>query len=184
MRITYDTILKDTEPRLRTKSLVVKLPLRQADLALAKRLVRYVNDSRDDEKADKYNLRPAVGLAAPQVGAFIQMIVVMVDHDEETKLYCLANPKIIAHSVQAAALKTGEGCLSVEQEHPGYVIRHARVTIKAYDIFEMEEVIIKESGYTAIVLQHEIDHLNGILFYDRINNADPWDAPENLLIIE
>ena len=101
MRITYDTILKDTDPRLRNPSQPIKTPLSTKHLALAKRMLRYVKDSRIEEKADKYNLKPAVGLAAPQVGEFVQIIMVMVDYaEEEPTLYLLANPKIIAHSIQ------------------------------------------------------------------------------------
>lgn len=184
MRITYDSIVKDTDPRLRNKSAPIDVPLKAKHLALAKRMLRYVKDSRDEEKAEKYNLRPAVGLAAPQVGEFIQIIMVMVDQEEgEPKVYLLANPKIIAHSVQQAALKGGEGCLSVEIVHEGFVKRAARITVRAYDILAEQEVVIKEHGYAAIVLQHEIDHLNGILFYDRIDK-DPWSMSDNLIVIE
>jgi len=185
MRINYDTIVKDTDPKLRNKSAPIEVPLSAKHLALAKRMLRYVKDSRDDNKAEKYNLRPAVGLAAPQVGEFIQIIMVMVDQEEgDPLIYLLANPKIIAHSVQQAALKGGEGCLSVEIVHEGFVKRAARITIRAYDILAQQEVVIKEQGYAAIVLQHEIDHLNGILFYDHIDANDPWSAPDNLVVIE
>ena len=185
MRINYETIVKDTDPKLRNKSAPVEVPLNSKHLALAKRLLRYVKDSRDEEKSEKYNLRPAVGLAAPQVGEFIQIIRVMVDQDEgDPKIYLLANPKIIAHSVQQAALKGGEGCLSVEIVHEGFVKRAARITVRAYDILSQQETLIKEHGYAAIVLQHEIDHLNGILFYDRIDAKDPWALDDSLLVIE
>lgn len=185
MRITYDTILKDTDPRLRNPSQPIKTPLSTKHLALAKRMLRYVKDSRIEEKADKYNLKPAVGLAAPQVGEFVQIIMVMVDYaEEEPTIYLLANPKIIAHSIQNSALASGEGCLSVENPHPGYVLRHARITVRAYDILDQKDVIIKEDGYAAVVLQHEIDHLHGVLFYDRINSTNPWEQTPNLILID
>jgi peptide deformylase len=185
MRINYETIVKDTDPKLRNKSEPVEIPLKSRYLALAKRMLRYVKDSRDEDKAEKYNLRPAVGLAAPQVGEFVRIIMVMVDQeDDEPLIYLLANPKIIAHSVQLAALKGGEGCLSVEVVHEGYVKRPARVTIKAYDILREQEVTLKEHGYAAIVIQHEIDHLNGILFYDHIDSTNPWVESEHMIVIE
>ena len=185
MRINYETIVKDTDPKLRNKSKPVDLPLSAKHLSLAKRMLRYVKDSRDEDKAEKYKLRPAVGLAAPQVGEFIHIIMVMIDNEEEDPtIYLLANPKIVSHSVQLAALKGGEGCLSVEIVHEGYVKRPARVTVKAYDIIAQQEVLLKEHGYAAIVIQHEIDHLNGILFYDRIDKQDPWALSENTLVIE
>ena len=185
MRINYESIVKDTDPILRNKSVPVDVPLSHKHLALAKRMLRYVKDSRDEEKAEKYQLRPAVGLASPQVGEFVHIIMVMVDtEDDQPKSYLLANPKIIAHSVQQAALKGGEGCLSVEIVHEGFVKRSARITVKAYDILSQQEVLLKEHGYAAIVIQHEIDHLNGILFYDRIDANNPWAMSENMTVIE
>ena len=185
MRINYETIVKDTDPKLRNKSVVIDCPLNSKHLALAKRLLRYVKDSRNEEKAEKYDLRPAVGLAATQVGELIQIIAVMIDQDTtEPQIYLLANPKVISHSVQQAALKGGEGCLSVEIVHEGFVKRAARITVRAYDILAQQEIVFKEHGYAAIVIQHEIDHLNGILFYDRIDTHDPWGASEDLIVIE
>lgn len=184
-RLTYSLIVKDDNPSLREKSEPLNLPLSQKYQALAERMLRYVKDSRDDEKAEKYDLKPAVGLAAPQVGVNVQMLVVVVDNEEDGfDEYVLANPKIISHSVQKTVLASGEGCLSVEDEHQGLVPRHARITVKAYDILKQEVVEFRANGYLAVVLQHEIDHLNGILFYDRINREDPWKLEENTLVIE
>ncbi len=98
--------------------------------------------------------------------------------------YCLANPKIISHSVQKSALSLGEGCLSVEIEHQGLVHRSARIKVRAFDILSNQEVEFRATGYLAVVLQHEIDHLNGVLFYDHINLSDPWKIEENTMIIE
>ena len=89
----------------------------------------------------------------------------------------------MAHSVQDAALAEGEGCLSVDREVPGYVVRHARVTIEYFDK-EGEKHRIKLKGYNSIVVQHEIDHTNGIMFYDRINEKDPFAIKEGMLVIE
>jgi len=148
-------------------------------------MLRYVKDSRDDEKAEIYDLKPAVGLAAPQVGVNVHIIVVVMDDDDDNFIeYCLANPKIISHSVQKTVLSLGEGCLSVVNEHQGLVHRHARIKVRAYDILTQQEIEFKASGYLAVVLQHEIDHLNGVLFYDHINLSDPWKIEENTMIIE
>ena len=98
-RITYTSIVKDDNPSLRLKSELLNLPLQKKYIALAKRMLRYVKDSRDDEKAQKYDLKPAVGLAAPQVGVNVQKIVVVVDDQDGNFIeYCLANPKIISKS--------------------------------------------------------------------------------------
>ena len=91
---------------------------------------------------------------------------------------------IVSESVQKAYLKNGEGCLSVEEEHEGIVPRSARVTVKGYDLLQDKEVTIKAKNYLAIVLQHEIDHFSGTLFYDRINEDDPWRAIQDAVVIE
>ena len=93
------------------------------------------------------------------------------------------NAKIVAHSVQDAALADGEGCLSVDRDVPGYVVRHARVTIDYIDK-NGDKQRIKLKGYDAMVVQHEIDHTNGVMFYDRINEADPFAIQDGMLIIE
>lgn len=188
MRINYTTIIKDSDPTLRDKSILVPVPMLKKDIALGKSLLRYVRDSRDENKAEKYNLKAAVGIAAPQIGVHRTIICVMVDEEigDEVHTYdlLLANPKIISQSVQQAALKTGEGCLSVIGQHQGYVYRSARIKVRAIDVLSQEEIEFRAHGYLAIVLQHEIDHLHGILFYDRINQENPWEIKENAIIIE
>lgn len=185
MKLNYDSIIKDTNSIVRQKSEKVTLPLSEEDRQLAYDLLTYVRDSQDDELAEKENLRPAVGIAAVQIGVLKQMIAVVVpDEDGTVKEYCLINPRIVSHSVQNAYLKSGEGCLSVEEVHEGYVVRHARIQVKAYDAITNQEVRIKASGYFAIVLQHEIDHFSGILFYDRINKENPWKEDPEAMVIE
>jgi peptide deformylase len=188
MRINYDTIVKDSDPALRDKSVQVPIPMLKKDIALGKSLMRYVHDSRDEEKAEKYNLKAAVGIAAPQIGIQRAILCVMVDEEVDDELqtidYLLANPKIISQSVQLAALKTGEGCLSVVGVHNGYVYRNARIKVRAFDILKQEQIEFRASGYLAIVLQHEIDHLSGILFYDRIDTEHPWEIKQNAVIID
>ena len=66
------------------------------------------------------------------------------------------------------------GCLSVDNEHEGYVYRSYKIVVKAFDALKGEDVTITARGYDAIVLQHEIDHLNGVLFYDHIDKKDPF----------
>ncbi len=106
------------------------------------------------------------------------MAVHFQDFDENSYSYGLFNPKIVSHSVAQTYLSSGEGCLSVDREVPGYVPRHQRITIKATDL-DGNEIKLKLRGYAAIVFQHEIDHLNGVMFYDHINKQEPFAVPEN-----
>lgn len=185
MLINNDTIIKDNNPLIRRSSEKVTLPLSKEDHNLLMDMLQYVRDSIDPQKAEELNLRPAVGISAVQIGVLKQLIAVSVDYGEDGKSeYALANPRIVAHSVRNAYLKNGEGCLSVANEHEGHVFRHARITVKAYDALKQQEVTFKLSGYEAIVLQHEIDHLSGHLFYDRIDPDQPWKEDSDALVIE
>jgi len=122
---------------------------------------------------------PGVGLAAPQIGKSIRLIVVHLpegydkDGDPEVNL-TLVNPEII----KAFGSQTGpEGCLSI----PGWageVERFASITVKGSDL-DNRPVRIKATGHLAVVLQHEIDHLDGILFPDRIpDKSTMWRVTE------
>lgn len=185
MKLSYKDIIQDTNSLLRKKSVPVSLPLKKKDRQILMDMMQYVRDSQDEQLAKEEDLRPAVGLAAVQIGILKQMLaVVLPQEDGSDEEYALVNPKIISHSVQNAYLKAGEGCLSVETEHQGYVYRHARIQIKAYDALQNKEVIIKAKDYTAIVLQHEMDHHLGIMFYDHIFKDDPWKEDPNALVID
>lgn len=185
MKLNYDNVVKDDNPILREKSEPVKLPLSSEDKELLTAMLTYVKNSVDPELAESENLRPAVGIAAIQLGIKKQMIAVAIQEEDESFLeYALVNPKIISHSVQNTYLKNGEGCLSVEDLHEGYVYRHARITVKAYDLLQDKEVKIRAKEYVAIVLQHEIDHLSGTLYYDHINKENPFKEDPEALVIE
>jgi peptide deformylase len=188
MLINNDTIIKDTNPFIREKSEPVKLPLSKEDEQLLRDLFQYVKDSTDEEKAQALNLRPAVGISAIQVGVKKQLTAVVVDdHDKndtpEHFEYMLANPRIISSSIQKAYLSGGEGCLSVVEDHEGHVIRSARVTVKAFDLIQNKEITIRARGYLAIVLQHELDHFKGTLFYDYIDPKNPDKTVPGALVI-
>lgn len=189
MTIQTKDIILDPNPLLRTKAKEVKLPLGKKDKEILSGLLDYVDRSRDPEKVEKEHLKPASGLAAPQIGVSKRMFAVIVDYidDQENVTeykFALANPKIISYSVKKAALANGEGCLSIEEPHEGFVYRSARIKLKGYDLVQEKEIEISASGYLAIVLQHEYDHINGILFYDHINPTNPWLEEENSIILE
>ena len=186
--INNDTIIKDDDPIVRTRSMPVELPLSDENREILQAMYQYVKDSTDEEKAEANNLRPAVGISAIQIGIPRQLTAVIVneyDKNDEpvTYEYMLANPRIISRSEQSAYLDGGEGCLSVVSEHPGHVVRSARIKVKGFDLITGKEVTIRARGYLAIVLQHEIDHFSGILFYDRIDPADPEKEIPGALVI-
>ncbi len=182
--IIMKDIIRDGHPTLRKVAEEVAMPPSEEDKKILKSLLEYVINSQDEEIAQKYGLRPGIGLAAPQINVSKRMIAVHVE-DEKGKLYSYAlfNPKIVSHSVEKSYLKNGEGCLSVDEPHPGLVPRYARVTVKGYNM-NGEEVKIRLKGLPAIAFQHEIDHLNGILFYDRIDQENPFGPIEDGIAIE
>ncbi len=188
MLINNDTIIKDNDPLVRQKSQDVPVPLTAEDEQLLRDMFQYVEDSTDEEKAEKLNLRPAVGISAIQLGIPKKLTAVIVDDvnkngDPIRWQFMLANPKIVSSSVQQAYLEAGEGCLSVEKEHEGYVVRSARIRVQAFDLCTNRQIEIRARGYLAIVLQHELDHFNGTLFYDHIDKKDPFKAPEDAIAI-
>lgn len=186
MKITTENIVTDDNLKIREKSQDVTLPLNDEDKATLKALFEYVYNSTIEEIAESEGLQPAVGIAAIQIGIPKKMLAIVLKDEEGNEIYkyALANPRIISHSVEKSYLATGEGCLSVPEAHKGYIYRHARIKVKAYDLFEDKEIIIKADDYLAIVLQHELDHFNGILFYDHINKSDPFYKDPNAICIE
>ncbi|WAA13236.1 peptide deformylase [Fervidibacillus halotolerans] len=182
--ITMKDIIRDGHPTLRKVAKEVELPPTEEDRAILKSMLEFIINSQDEEIAKKYNLRPGIGLAAPQINISKRMIAIHLE-DEKGKLhsYALFNPKIVSHSVEKTYLPGGEGCLSVDEVIPGIVPRYARVTVKAYDI-DGNELKLRLKGLPSIAIQHEIDHLNGIMFYDHINKEDPFKPVENSFPLE
>jgi len=172
--ITMKDIIRDGHPTLREKAQELSFPLSNEDKETLKAMREFLINSQDDDIAKKYGLRSGVGLAAPQINVSKRMIAVYLPDDGNGKSYdyMLVNPKVMSYSVQEAYLPTGEGCLSVDENIPGLVHRHNRVTIKAQDI-DGNDVKLRLKGYPAIIFQHEIDHLNGIMFYDHIDDSNP-----------
>lgn len=174
----YFKIVKDNQKSLRQKSQYVE-NITQEHIDLLNSMKEYLIASQDENIRKKYNLREGVGLAAPQIGKNIRALVVYYkdyDKDGNEKIidHQLINPKIISESVREIYLSNGEGCLSVDDDHKGYVYRKFKILVKAFDAKIQKDTIITARGFEAIVLQHEIDHLDGILFYDHINKNDPF----------
>ena len=191
--IDMDDIIREGNPTLRAVAEDVTFPLSDQEIILGETMMQFLHHSQDPVMAEKLGLRGGVGLAAPQLDISKRIIAVLVPNPEDAdgnppkEAYSLQevmyNPKVVAHSVQDAALGDGEGCLSVDRNVPGYVVRHARVTVE-YFTKDGEKKRIKLKGYNSIVVQHEIDHTNGIMFYDRINPNNPFEIKEGLLILE
>lgn len=176
--LLMEDIVRDGHPALREKSTEVSFPLNEEEIELLNKMTTYLKNSQDEDIAEQYNLRSGVGLAAPQLGVNKRLITIYFEDENKLHDYQLVNPKIIGHSVEEAYLTNGEGCLSVDEVIEGYVVRYHRITVRAYDI-DGNEVRLRLKGYPAIVLQHEIDHLNGVMFYDHINKDNPFTAPDN-----
>lgn len=118
-----------------------------------------------DHMAETMYNAPGIGLAATQVGVAKQLLVAdIAPRRPESELIVLVNPEIVAAEGE---LVIEEGCLSVP-DYQAEVKRHERVTVRGLDL-KGKEVEIEAEGLLAVVLQHEIDHLNGILFIDRIS---------------
>lgn len=178
--LTMEDIIREGNPILREVAKEVDIPPSAEDKETLKKMLEFLINSQDDEIAEKYKLRAGIGIAAPQIGISKRMIAIfLMDDKEKLHRYALFNPKIISHSVEKTYLESGEGCLSVDREVPGYVPRHTRIKVKAQDI-EGKDVLLKLSGLASIAVQHEIDHLDGIMFYDRIDKDEPFKIPEGV----
>ncbi|TLS37700.1 peptide deformylase [Pseudalkalibacillus caeni] len=166
--LTMKDIIKEGNPLLRKVAEEIEMPPSEDEKETLKDMLQFLKNSQDPEIAEKYQLRSGIGLAAPQIGISKRMIAVHV-YDEKGNLYSygLFNPKIASHSVETTHLEGGEGCLSVDRDVPGLVPRYSRITVKGTDI-DGTEVKLRLRGLPSIVFQHEIDHLDGIMFYDRI----------------
>lgn len=188
--ITMQDIIDDKNKLIREVSKEVELPLSNEDRKLLLDMHEFLVNSQDPETSEKYDLRPAVGIAAIQLGIPKRMLAVHVlDFDEEGNVtkaddYALVNPKIVSYTEKKSYLKDGEGCLSVNYDVQGYVPRYAKVTVKGYDVLTDQEVKIVARGFLSICLQHELDHFEGVLFYDRIDKDNPLMPIENALIIK
>jgi peptide deformylase len=149
-------IITEGDPRLRQKAVKIK----RIDMGI-RRLAEDMYETMLDA--------PGIGLAAPQVGVLLRLITVDVpdDYEEEGSKgasLILINPEIVKAS--GTQVDPPEGCLSIPN-WIGNVPRAQRVIVKARDL-DFREVRIKAEGMVARCLQHEIDHLDGILFTDRV----------------
>ena len=136
-----------------------------------------------DDLIDTMRDAPGVGLAAPQIGVSLRVAVIEIPVDEEEedndpysgKVIVLCNPEVVKTWGEE---ELQEGCLSMPQ-YVGDVTRAARVVVKAHDR-RGKPFRIRGEGLLARALQHEIDHLNGTLFVDRVESLDKLYSTEPL----
>jgi peptide deformylase len=144
------TLVTDPNPVLHRPTQPVKLPLTSAIRKLIPQMVHTCREAK------------GVGLAAPQIGQSLRLAIVNLE-DWEVAPFALINPKIISRSWRKESLE--EGCLSL----PGMwkeISRHKKVTVRMYTPAG-KKIEFHAEGFLARVLQHEIDHLDGILIADR-----------------
>ncbi len=174
MKLPNINILDEKDKRLRVISNEVSFPLSKKDKENIQGMITYLTMSQIEEEAKKYDLRAGMGLAYIQIGIPKRIFVIVEELDNgEFKDYILINPKIISHSEEQIYVGEGEGCLSVNREVEGIVPRYARITVEAQDI-DGKPFTIRVREDISIAFQHEIDHLNGILFVDKIDPKNPY----------
>ncbi len=173
-------IIDEYNKLIHTKSHDVTFPLSKERKDLIKDIAKYLKMSQIETYEKKYNLRPGMGLALIQVG-IPERIFVIVNEVEENEFenYIIINPKIISTSEEMIYVGEGEGCLSVNRDVEGIVPRHARIKIEAYDEDgNLYTIRVRED--IAIAFQHEMDHLEGILFTDRIDKKNPYKNKDSM----
>lgn len=166
-------IIDEKDKRMRQVSKEVTFPLSKEDLKHIDDMEEYLVNSQIEELAEEYDLRPGMGLSAVQIGVLKRYIVIVHDTDEGFISYIVVNPKMVSNSSEIIYVDGGEGCLSVNRDVEGIVPRYARVTIEGYDI-EGNPIRIRAREELAVAFQHELDHLDGKLFFDRIDKKNPF----------
>ncbi len=142
----------------------------------AKKIIKLTAEHRKliEDMIETMRVAPGVGLAAPQVGVSERLIVVEYAEEEEDappkkkKLYVVINPEIVA--VSEETVQGTEGCLSV----PGWVgdvLRHEAIVVRGLNR-NGEKIKIEADGWLARIFQHEIDHLDGVLYIDKLVSKD------------
>ncbi len=148
--MTTQSLLTNPDPKLRQRS--IEIP--HAEIT-SDRVVRLIADLKETVA-----LENGVGIAAPQIGVQERMIIVESGHGPQAFI----NPRIVRKSLRK--ITSEEGCLSVPGVF-GIVRRHRAVVVEAYNE-KAEPVTIRAENFPACLFQHEIDHLDGVLFIDKV----------------
>lgn len=173
-------ILDEKDKRLRAKNTDMEFPLTKEEKKLINDMLEHLHLSQIEDMAKKYDFRPGMGLAGPQVGVNKNFFVICYEKEENVfENYVVINPKIVSHSEELIYTSGGEGCLSVNRDVEGIVPRHARITVEGFDQ-DGKPVRYRVREDLAVAFQHEIDHLHGVLFYDYIDPKDPFKNADNM----
>lgn len=181
--LKQESILDESAPILKKVSDEVTFPMEKSDINLANDMIKYLRKSQDEEYAEKNNIRAGMGLAFVQLGILKRIFVISYKNDDGSfEEYTIINPKIISNSEELIYVEEGEGCLSVNRSIEGIVPRYARATIKYQDTEgNTQEVRVREE--MAVAFQHEMDHLDGILFTDKIDKKNPYKNEDKMRAI-
>ena len=144
-------------PVLKTVCEEVKLPLSKEDKDLLDEMYNYIKDPENH----------ALGLAAPQFGVTKRMIVIRLIYTDYKLCLKLVNPRIIIQDKTPYFVKDGESCLS-EPDLTVNVPRAKAILLMGYDVISNKQITLRLDKFPAAVVQHEVDHLNGILLHDYI----------------
>ena len=180
MKLPNIKILDESDKRLRQISKEVTFPLSKQDKQMIDDMLLYLQMSQIDEEREKYDLRAGWGMSAVQLGVLKRIFVIAEElEDKSFKNYIIINPKIESYSEELIYVGEGEGCLSVNRDVVGIVPRYARMTITAKDI-DGNNIKLRVREDVSIAFQHEIDHLNGILFVDKIDPHNPFKNKDKM----
>ncbi len=180
MKLPEIKILDEKNKKLREKSLPVTFPLSEEDKKTINDIITYLTMSQIERYYKKYDLRPGMGLAFIQLGIPKDIFVIVEEVDDEVfENYIIINPKVISHSEELIYVGEGEGCLSINRDVEGIVPRYARMKVSYQDIDgNTHEIRVRED--ISVAFQHEMDHLNGILFIDKIDKNNPFKDKEKM----
>ena len=175
--------MEEKEKRIRKISTDVTFPLEDKYKKFINDSIQMLTLSQIEEEAEKYNLRPGMGLSAVQVGILKRIFVIVYEYEEgKFENYIFINPKITSNSEELVYVDGGEGCLSVNREIEGIVPRYARINVEYYDM-DGNKQKMRLRDELSIAFQHELDHLNGILFFDHIDKRNPYKNQNNMRAI-
>ena len=181
--ILTKNILDEKDKRIRKISTDVTFPLEDKYKKFINDSIQMLTLSQIEEEAEKYNLRPGMGLSAVQVGILKRIFVIVYEYEEgKFENYIFINPKITSNSEELVYVDGGEGCLSVNREIEGIVPRYARINVEYYDM-DGNKQKMRLRDELSIAFQHELDHLNGILFFDHIDKKNPYKNQNNMRAI-